>query len=115
MGAPAKPPNKCKRNCTRSGDQRSPRSGVIVFINGSCRDLIKSGKSRVPTLSATPPEPQASGGEVMAYSNILVGAGVRPAVPVVRSIGVADLRDALVKGVNDFYAMPAHAKVHCII
>jgi len=51
----------------------------------------------------------------MAYSNILVGAGVRPALPVVRSIGVADLRDALVKGVNDFYAMPTHAMFLCII
>ncbi len=51
----------------------------------------------------------------MAYSNVLVGAGVRPALPVVRSIGVADLRDALVKGVNDFYAMPTHAMFLCII
>lgn len=51
----------------------------------------------------------------MAYSNILVGAGVRPALPVVRRIGIADLRDALVKGVNDFYAMPTHAMFLCII
>ena len=39
----------------------------------------------------------------------------RPALPVVRSIGVADLRDALVKGVKDFYAMPTHAMFLCII
>jgi uncharacterized membrane protein len=51
----------------------------------------------------------------MAYSNVLVGAGVRPTLPVVRSIGVADLREALVKGVNDFYAMPTHAMFLCII
>jgi len=51
----------------------------------------------------------------MAYSNILVGAGVRPAQPVIRNISVADLRDALAKGIDDFYAMPTHAMFLCII
>src|SRR4029453_7199044 len=51
----------------------------------------------------------------MAYSNILVGAGSRPAQPVVRKIGLSDLRDALAKGANDFYAMPTHAIFLCII
>jgi uncharacterized membrane protein len=51
----------------------------------------------------------------MGYSNILVGAGTRPAQPVVRRIGLADLRDALAKGADDFYAMPTHAMFLCII
>ena len=51
----------------------------------------------------------------MAYSNILVGAGTRPAQPAIRKISVADLRDALVKGMDDFYAMPTHAMFLCII
>lgn len=51
----------------------------------------------------------------MAYSNILVGAGTRPAQPVIRKIGLADLRDALAKGADDFYAMPTHAMFLCII
>ena len=51
----------------------------------------------------------------MAYSNILVGAGTRPAQPVIRKIGLADLRDALAKGLDDFYAMPTHAMFLCII
>src|SRR6516225_6640229 len=51
----------------------------------------------------------------MAYSNILVGAGSRPAQPAVRKIGLADLRDALAKGADDFYAMPTHAIFLCII
>jgi uncharacterized membrane protein len=51
----------------------------------------------------------------MAFSNILVGAGTRPAQPVVRKIGLADLRDALAKGADDFYAMPTHAIFLCII
>jgi uncharacterized membrane protein len=51
----------------------------------------------------------------MAFSNILVGAGTRPAQPVVRKIGLADLRDALAEGVDDFYAMPTHAIFLCII
>ena len=51
----------------------------------------------------------------MAYSNILVGAGSHPAQPVVRKIGLSDLRDALAKGADDFYAMPTHAMFLCII
>ena len=51
----------------------------------------------------------------MAYSNILVGAGTRPALPAIRTIGVADLRYALAKGMDDFYAMPTHAMFLCII
>jgi uncharacterized membrane protein len=51
----------------------------------------------------------------MAFSNIFVGAGTRPAQPVVRKIGLADLRDALAKGADDFYAMPTHAIFLCII
>jgi uncharacterized membrane protein len=51
----------------------------------------------------------------MAYSNILVGAGPRPARPAIRQISVADLRDVLVKGMDDFYAMPTHAIFLCII
>src|SRR5215470_16786800 len=51
----------------------------------------------------------------MAFSNIFVGAGTRPAHPVVRKIGLADLRDALAKGADDFYAMPTHAIFLCII
>jgi uncharacterized membrane protein len=51
----------------------------------------------------------------MAFSNILFGAGTRSAQPVVRKIGLADLRDALAKGADDFYAMPTHAIFLCII
>ena len=51
----------------------------------------------------------------MAYSNILVGAGTRPAQPVVRKVSLADLRDALAKGAGDFYAMPIYAMFLCII
>ena len=51
----------------------------------------------------------------MAFSNILIGAGTGPAQPVVRKIGLADLRDALAKGADDFYAMPTHAIFLCII
>jgi uncharacterized membrane protein len=51
----------------------------------------------------------------MAYSNILVGAGTRPAQPVIRRIGIADLQEALAKGIDDFYAMPTHAMFLCVI
>jgi len=51
----------------------------------------------------------------MHTSNVLVGAGTRPAQPLIRTIHVSDLRDALAKGVDDFYAMPTHAMFLCII
>jgi uncharacterized membrane protein len=51
----------------------------------------------------------------MQTSNVLVGAGTRPAQPLVRTIHVGDLRDALARGVDDFYAMPTHAMFLCII
>jgi uncharacterized membrane protein len=51
----------------------------------------------------------------MAYSHILLGAGVSPAHPSIRRIGFADLKDALAKGVDDFMAMPTHAMFLCMI
>src|SRR5579862_6637536 len=35
-------------------------------------------------------------------------AAVVPALPTVRKIGVADLRQALARGLDDFWAMPTH-------
>ena len=51
----------------------------------------------------------------MAYSHVLLGAGSQPAEVTVRRIGVADLKDALAKGVDDFYAMPTHALFLCAV
>ena len=51
----------------------------------------------------------------MQTSNVLVGAGTRPAQPLIRTIHVSDLRDALAKGVDDFSAMPTHAMFLCFI
>ena len=51
----------------------------------------------------------------MAYLHILLGAQDASAQPAVRRIGLADLRDALRKGLADFYAMPTHAIFLCVI
>jgi uncharacterized membrane protein len=51
----------------------------------------------------------------MAYSHVLLGAGTNPAQLTIRRIGLADLKDALAKGVNDFYAMPTHAMFLCVV
>lgn len=51
----------------------------------------------------------------MAHSHILLGAGVSPAQPSIRRIGLADLKDALAKGLDDFNAMPTHAMFLCVI
>jgi uncharacterized membrane protein len=44
----------------------------------------------------------------MPNVHVLTGAGESPAYPVVRKIGIADLKDALAKGIDDFMAMPTH-------
>lgn len=45
----------------------------------------------------------------MAHSHVLLGAGDAPAHLAIRRIGIADLKDALRKGTDDFLAMPTHA------
>ena len=44
----------------------------------------------------------------MPNIHLFTGAGESPAYPIVRKIGVADLKDAVAKGVDDFLAMPTH-------
>ena len=44
----------------------------------------------------------------MPNIHVLTGAGESPGYPVVRKIGVADLKDAVAKGIDDFMAMPTH-------
>lgn len=51
----------------------------------------------------------------MAHSHILLGAADEPAELTIRRISVADLREALAKGVDDFYAMPTHAIFLCAV
>ena len=51
----------------------------------------------------------------MAHSHVLTGAYLSPAHPTVRTIGMADIKDALRRGVDDFLAMPSHAAFLCVI
>ncbi len=51
----------------------------------------------------------------MAYSHLLLGAGEAPAEFTVNRIGFSDLKDALRRGLDDFYAMPTHAMFLCAI
>ena len=44
----------------------------------------------------------------MANFHIVAGASEAPAHPVVRKITTADLKEALAKGFDDFWAMPSH-------
>ena len=44
----------------------------------------------------------------MAHFRIVVGAGNRPAAPIIRKIEPADLKSVLAKGIQDFLAMPSH-------
>jgi uncharacterized membrane protein len=51
----------------------------------------------------------------MAQAHVVVGAGEAATAPVIRKIGLADLKDALSRGVDDFLAMPSHAVFLCLI
>jgi uncharacterized membrane protein len=45
--------------------------------------------------------------------HVLTGAG--PTYPIIRKIGVADLKDAVAKGIHDFLVMPTHVIFVAII
>jgi uncharacterized membrane protein len=51
----------------------------------------------------------------MPNLHVLTGAGESPAYPIVRKIGFADLKDAVAKGIGDFWAMPTHVIFLAII
>ncbi len=51
----------------------------------------------------------------MAHQRAITGADVRHAQPVIHTIGVADLREALTRGLADFKAMPTHLIFLCLI
>lgn len=50
----------------------------------------------------------------MAQAHVILGVGASEA-PVIRKIGLADLKDALARGLDDFLAMPSHAVFLCLI
>src|SRR5256714_2419015 len=51
----------------------------------------------------------------MAQLHVLMGADTARVRPAVRSIGLADLKDALARGLADFSAIPTHAVFLCLI
>ena len=51
----------------------------------------------------------------MAQAHVVVGAGEAESAPIIRKIGLADLKDALARGIDDFLAMPSHAVFLCLI
>ena len=51
----------------------------------------------------------------MANEKAIADADVSSAQPIIRTIGTADLRDVLAKGLADFKAMPTHLLFLCVI
>src|SRR6266480_6892 len=51
----------------------------------------------------------------MAQLHVLMGADTIRARPVIRTIGLEDLKDALTRGFADFSAIPTHAVFLCLI
>ena len=51
----------------------------------------------------------------MAHQHVLMGAEANRARPIVRTIGLRDIKDALAEGIADFSAMPSHAVFLCLI
>ena len=52
---------------------------------------------------------RGKGMKIMAYFHISVGQDAAGAAPVIRKIEIKDIREALEKGLSDFWAMPSHA------
>src|SRR6266446_3203436 len=55
------------------------------------------------------------GRTTMAHLHVITGAGNHAAALPIRRIGLADLKDALARGLDDFLAMPSHAVFLCLI
>ena len=51
----------------------------------------------------------------MTHLHMFVGRYASPVPPVIRKIGMTDLKDALAKGVDDFRAFPTHVIFLCLI
>ena len=51
----------------------------------------------------------------MANEKAVADAMASPTQPVIRTIGMADLRDALARGFADFKEMPSHLILLCVI
>ena len=51
----------------------------------------------------------------MAHQHVLMGAESNRARPIVRTIGLRDIKNALAEGIADFSAMPSHAVFLCLI
>jgi uncharacterized membrane protein len=51
----------------------------------------------------------------MLNLHVITGAGGSLAYPIIRKIGFADLKDAVAKGIDDFWAMPTHVIFLAII
>lgn len=51
----------------------------------------------------------------MATLHVIAGASGRPARLTIRRIGFEDLRDAFMRGIDDFRAIPSHAIFLCLI
>ena len=51
----------------------------------------------------------------MAHQHVLMGAESNRARPIVRIIGLRDIKNALAEGIADFSAMPSHAVFLCLI
>src|SRR5262249_34417579 len=51
----------------------------------------------------------------MPNLHVITGAGGSAAYPIVRKIGFADLKDAVAKGIDDFWAVPTHVIFLAII
>ena len=51
----------------------------------------------------------------MAHQHVLMGAESNRARPIVRTIGLREIKNALAEGIADFSAMPSHAVFLCLI
>jgi uncharacterized membrane protein len=85
----------------------------MILCRRASRSALESARSAAVSAAARDFRPvrltHASGGNGMATFHVIAGASETPKNPAIRKIGLGDLRQALVKGWDDFAAFPSQA------
>jgi uncharacterized membrane protein len=92
-----------------------PAAALTSLANGSRHGVTSRQNRYTVGHSLSRPSTIGSGGTIMARTHSVFAGDVVHAPPRVRTIGVADLKDALARGIDDFAAMPSHAIFLCLI
>src|SRR6266487_604815 len=84
-------------------------AGKMRYILGPPAKGRWSERMAVTSGTAAGTASTSQSGRTMRNLHVIAGIGESPSYPAIRKIALADIRDALVKGIDDFSAMPSDA------